>query len=203
MAARAPKDFERAEDGALHTNYYLLGMVIEAVSGQTYAQYLADHVFQPLAMSDTRLDGSAPLVAGRVRGYTNDNGHLRNAEFTSDTWAYAEGGVITTAEDLAKLDAALYGEKLIERRSIDLMWTPTRLGDGSIGVIGDNGAGRPITRPRVVHRRLQGPQTILAGGTSQDSRVRTSGSSTRTSGSWCCRTCRPAPVRHCRRNRQM
>lgn len=166
LAAQAPMDFEPgARMRYCNTNYYLLGMVIEAVSGQTYAQYLAAHVVQPLAMSDTRVDGHAPLLQGRVRGYTNDNSQLRNAEFTSDTWAYAEGGVITTAVDLAKLDAALYGEKLLTRRSIDLMWTPTRLDDGSIGVIGDNGAGQPN------HYGLgwfissyKGHRLILAGG---------------------------------------
>ena len=166
MAAQAPMDFESGQRMQYcNTNYYLLGMVIEAVSGQTYAEYLEEHVFQRLGMSDSRLDGAASLIPGRVSGYTNEEGELRNAEFTSDTWAYAEGGVITTAEDLARLDAALYGETLIGKQSIDLMWTPTRLGDGSVGVIGDNGAGRPN------HYGLgwfissyKGHRLILAGG---------------------------------------
>ena len=118
MAAQAPMDFEPGQRMQYcNTNYYLLGMVIEAVSGQTYAQYLDDHVFQP--------SGHVRLTARwcRTRGARDESGAtrttsgtLRNAEFTSDTWAFAEGGVITTAEDLAKLDAALYGETLLSRQ---------------------------------------------------------------------------------------
>ena len=43
-------------------------------------------------MSNSRLDSATDLVPRRVRGYTRERGSLRNAEFTSDTWAHAEGG---------------------------------------------------------------------------------------------------------------
>ena len=144
MNAKSPKIFESGEKMKYcNTNYYLLGMLIEKVSGKNYAKYLTDHIFEPLGMSNSRLDNAKAIIANRVTGYTLEEGVLKNAEFTSDTWAYSEGGVITTAEDLAKLDSSLYTEKLLKKRSIELMWTPTKLNDGSYGVIGDNGAGKP------------------------------------------------------------
>jgi len=144
MTAQAPIVFEPGRRMQYcNTNYYLLGMVIEAVSGQTYAEYVKEHLFRRLGMSDSRLDAAAAIIPGRVSGYTSQEGVLHNTEFTSDTWAFAEGGLLTTAEDLARLDAALYGDALIGKPSIDLMWTPTTLADGSVGVIGDNGAGQP------------------------------------------------------------
>lgn len=144
MTAAAPMTFRPGEGMKYsNTNYYVLGMLIERASGATYAKYLDAHVFTPLAMSDTRVDSAADLVPHRVRGYTSERGSLRNAEFTSDTWAFAEGGVVTTAPDLARLEQALHGERLLKKASVDLMWAPTKLADGRDGVIGDNGAGQP------------------------------------------------------------
>ena len=144
MIEAAPMTFRSGEGMKYsNTNYYLLGMLIERASGVRYAEYLDAHIFRPLAMSNSRLDSASDLVPRRVRGYTSEGGKIRNAEFTSDTWAYAEGGVTTTAADLAKLEHALHAESLLTKASIDLMWTPTKLTDGRVGVIGDNGAGQP------------------------------------------------------------
>ena len=144
MAGAAPLTFRPGEGMKYsNTNYYVPGMLIEQASGRTYAAYVDTNIFEPLGMIHSRLDSAADLVAQRVRGYASERGTLRNAEFTSDTWAYAEGGVITTAADLARLDEALHTERLLTKASIDLMWTPTTLNDGRDGVIGDNGAGQP------------------------------------------------------------
>jgi CubicO group peptidase (beta-lactamase class C family) len=123
--------------------YYLLGMLIEEVSKMSYEEYLHEHIFKALRMSNSRLDNAQAIIPGRVSGYTLYKGELRNAEFTGDTWAYSEGGIITTTEDLAKLDSSLYSEGLIGAHSIQQMWAPTKLGNGKDGIIGDNGAGKP------------------------------------------------------------
>ena len=57
--------------------------------------------------------------------------------------AFSEGGIITTVSDLAKLDSSLYTDKLLKPSSIEQMWAPAKLKNGSMGVIGDNGAGKP------------------------------------------------------------
>jgi D-alanyl-D-alanine carboxypeptidase len=125
-----------------NTGYYLLGMVIEKVSDISYAEYLSKNIFEPAAMSHSQIDNSKQIIHGRVNGYTIENGVLKNAEYTSDTWAFSEGGVITTVEDLAKLDSCLYSETLLKKSSIEQLWTPTKLSNGSDGIIGDNGAGK-------------------------------------------------------------
>lgn len=166
MAAAAPMTFRSGEGMKYsNTNYYVLGMLIERASGTTYANYLDAHIFKPLGMADSRLDSAADVVPRRVRGYTKEQGQLRNAEFTSDTWAYSEGGVLTTAADLVKLEHALHTERLLSKANIDLMWRPTRLNDTREGVIGDNGAGQPN------HYGLgwfissyKGRRLVLAGG---------------------------------------
>jgi D-alanyl-D-alanine carboxypeptidase len=126
-----------------NTGFYLLGMLIEKVSGSTYQQYVDQRIFKPLKMTLTRRDTAAGIIPNRVSGYTFADGRLTNSEYTSDTWAYSEGGIITTVSDLAKLDSALYTDKILKRSSIELMWTPSKLSNGKTGVIGDNGAGKP------------------------------------------------------------
>lgn len=166
MTTEAPMTFRSGEGMRYsNTNYYVLGMLIERASGATYAEYLDAHIFKPAGMSNSRVDRAADLLPRRVRGYTREHGALRNAEFTSDTWAFAEGGVITTASDLARLEYALHTKALLTKESVDLMWTPTKLSDGRDGVIGDNGAGQPN------HYGLgwfissyKGRRLILAGG---------------------------------------
>jgi CubicO group peptidase (beta-lactamase class C family) len=117
--------------------------LIEKLSGNSYEEYIDKHIFKPLQMYSTRCDSAEAIIPYRVSGYTFKDGKLRNAEYTSDTWAYSEGGIITTALDLAKLDNALYTDKLLKRSTIEQMWTPSNLSNGKKGVIGDNGAGKP------------------------------------------------------------
>jgi hypothetical protein len=78
------------------------------------------------------------IVPNRASGYVFSNGTLRNAEYTSETWAYSEGGIISTAADLAKWETAFDTEELVKRASIDQMWTPAKLKNGEFAIIGDN-----------------------------------------------------------------
>jgi CubicO group peptidase (beta-lactamase class C family) len=166
MCSKSPPDFPPGEQMKYsNTGYYLLGMLIEAVAKTTYADYISKNIFDRAGMSNSRLDNAKAIVTNRVRGYHLENGKHANAEFTSDTWAYSEGGVLTTAIDLAKLDSALHTETLLSRSTIQQLWTPAKLNDGTVGVIGDNGAGKPN------HYGLgwflseyKGYRLILAGG---------------------------------------
>jgi D-alanyl-D-alanine carboxypeptidase len=143
LTAAAPILFNPGEGIKYNnTGYYLLGMLIEKVSGKSYAEFLRERIFQPLSMSATRRD-SAGIVPNRVSGYIYRNGALQNAEYTSETWAYSEGGIISTALDLAKWEAALYAGKFVKRSILEQMWTPTRLNNGRAAIIGDNGFGKP------------------------------------------------------------
>ena len=125
-----------------NTGYYLLGMLIEKVSGKAYGEFLRERIFQPLNMSATRRD-TAGIVPDRVSGYVFKNGALQNAEYTSETWAYSEGGIISTASDLAKWEVALQAGEFVKRSTLEQMWTPTKLNDGRAAIIGDNGFGKP------------------------------------------------------------
>jgi D-alanyl-D-alanine carboxypeptidase len=108
-----------------NTGYSLLGMLIERVTGQTYEAFLTERLFRPLDMTATRRNSRVDLIPRRAAGYVRDDGILQNAPYTSMTWAYAEGGIVSSARDLARWDAALSAEDVLPRARLDEMWTPT------------------------------------------------------------------------------
>lgn len=68
------KDFDLVvEPGTKYSyssyGYVLLGAAIESASGQSYGDYMREHVWQPLAMNATRLDDPLEIIPHRVRGY--------------------------------------------------------------------------------------------------------------------------------------
>jgi CubicO group peptidase (beta-lactamase class C family) len=108
-----------------NTNYVLLGMLIEKVSGQTYAACLESSIAKPLGLADTgygRDDGRTPRHA---RGYErNDSGKWVPARPLSMTQPFAAGAIESTVDDLAKWTQALADGKVVESKLLQRAWTP-------------------------------------------------------------------------------
>lgn len=128
-----------------NTNYVLLGFLIHRVTGLFYADYLADRIFKPLAMSSTRLISDADIIPNRAAGYQWEEGALKNQDWVSPTFnSTADGTLYFNVLDLAKWDAALYTTQLLKQSSLNAMWTVYKLNDGKLN--GDNyGFGWEIT----------------------------------------------------------
>jgi CubicO group peptidase (beta-lactamase class C family) len=101
------------------------------VTGQYYGDFLQERIFKPLGMSSTRIISEADIIPNRSAGYRLVKGELKNQEWVSPTMnSTADGALYFNVLDLAKWDAALYGEKLLKRSSLDQMWTVAKLNDG-------------------------------------------------------------------------
>jgi CubicO group peptidase (beta-lactamase class C family) len=112
--------------------YLTLGILIHRVTGEFYGDFLQQRIFQPLGMQTTRIISEADIVPNRAAGYRLVKGELKNQEWVAPMVnTTADGSLYFSVLDLAKWDAALYGEKLLKRSSFDLMWTPARLKDGA------------------------------------------------------------------------
>jgi len=112
--------------------YNLLGAVIEGASKQSYADYMREHVWQPLGMKDTRLDDPLDVIPNRVRGYQIVDGALKNSEFIDVSSRFAAGGARGTVGDLLRFMKGLNEGKILSPKSIDLMYAPPRTRDGNI-----------------------------------------------------------------------
>jgi CubicO group peptidase (beta-lactamase class C family) len=131
LIADAPIDFAPGDRWAYNnTGYFLLGMLIEKVSGKEYGAFLNERIFQPLAMTSTRVNELTEIIKNRATGYTWQNNRLWNGEYVSPTQPFSAGALISTVLDLTKWDAALHSEKVLKQSSLEQMWTPTKLNDG-------------------------------------------------------------------------
>lgn len=132
MAADVPVEYAPGEKyNYNNTGFYLLGMIIEKVSGKEYGAFLQERIFQPLGMTETRLNDLREVLKGRATGYALEKGKLRNGEYVSPTQPFSAGALVSTVVDLAKWDAALYTDKLLKRATLEQMWTPEKLNNGS------------------------------------------------------------------------
>lgn len=114
------------------TNYLLLGLIIEQITGKPYGEFLQERIFKPLGMSKTRVINIAEIIPNRATGYKFENGVLRNGRYVAQTLrAAADIGLMTTALDMVKWDAALNTNKIFSPTAIDAMFTPAKLKNGS------------------------------------------------------------------------
>ena len=110
--------------------YNLLGAAIEGASGQSYGEYMQEHVWGPAGMADTRMDDPRALIPNRVRGYDRENGKLVNSEFVDTSSRFAAGGTRSTVVDLLKFARAFLDGRLLTKASMDEMMTPATAQDG-------------------------------------------------------------------------
>jgi CubicO group peptidase (beta-lactamase class C family) len=131
--------------------YVTLGILIGKVSGKFYGEFLQERVFKPLEMSTARIISEADIVPNRAAGYVLVKNELKNQGWVAPSLnTTADGALYLTALDMAKWDAALYGEKLLKRASFDQMWTPVKLNDGKTSPYGFGWALGEVNKRRIV-----------------------------------------------------
>ncbi|MFI7131776.1 serine hydrolase domain-containing protein [Nonomuraea sp. NPDC050153] len=99
-----------------NTNYMLLGMIIEKVTGRSLAAEFARRFFVPLGMSRTYLPVRPPegIKGPHGHGYSTDaEGTVRDMHRLNASFGYAAGGVISTARDMSTFHRAFYQGKLL------------------------------------------------------------------------------------------
>jgi CubicO group peptidase (beta-lactamase class C family) len=120
-------------DDYLYSNsgYWLLGQIIERVTGQTLRQYAHAHIFQPLGMTRTHFhDDAGSVVAGRAMSYSGSADAGFRVAYLGNFDKVGAGGLYTTLADLAKWDANFYEPKVGGRNFIQTMHTRGVLNSG-------------------------------------------------------------------------
>jgi len=132
LAAGIPLAFQPGERWSYsNLGYVMLGILIGRVTGKFYGDFLRERVFEPLGMTTARVISEEDIIPNRSSGYRLVKGDLKNQRWVAPNLnTTADGSLYLTALDLAKWDAALYGEKLLKRSSLDRIWTPVRLNNG-------------------------------------------------------------------------
>ncbi len=131
LIAAHPFDFAPGERFSYsNSGYLLLGLVIEKVTGSTYASYLDEHVFERAGLRQTSYCPDKP-GPGQARGYDIANGALVDAQPIEVAVPFAAGGLCSTVGDLLAWSQALRSGRVVSDVSYRLMTTPTEMADGT------------------------------------------------------------------------
>ncbi|MGX4640976.1 serine hydrolase [Massilia sp. SYSU DXS3249] len=126
-----PLDFEPGTNYRYNNSgYFLLGAIIEQVSGQPYAKFVEQRIFKPLGMANTAYEGHERGKAPRALGHSRDGQGFGRASKLSMTQPYAAGSLVSSVDDLARWDAAISSGKLLKPASWKRAFTPYTLADG-------------------------------------------------------------------------
>lgn len=112
-----------------NSGYFLLGVIIEKITGKPYEEVLRQNILSPLNMNSTGYDHHSPLLKKRASGYEKDGATYVNAPYLDMSLPYSAGALYSTVEDLYLWDQALYSDKLLPEKMRDLLFarhTPAR-----------------------------------------------------------------------------
>jgi CubicO group peptidase (beta-lactamase class C family) len=107
-----------------NSGYFLLGVLIEKISGNTYEAMLEEKIFGPLNMNDSGYDHHAEIINNRATGYEKQGNNYVNSRYIDMTIPYAAGSLYSTVEDLYLWDQALYTNKLLSKEYMELYFKP-------------------------------------------------------------------------------
>ena len=130
------RDFAPGENyNYSNSSYALLGMLIEALTGMSYGDYVREAIFEPLGMNDSRYLSDSAVIPRRAGGYeraaaSTGGAHFERAPFLSHTVVYASGALGSTLSDLIRWDAALRDGRFLPEGVDARMRTPLMLNDG-------------------------------------------------------------------------
>lgn len=116
-----------------NSGYYLLGAIIEKVTGKPYADVLQERIFTPLGMKATGYDLARPIIPKRASGYQLAGGTYVNAPYLDMTIPFAAGSLYSTVDDLYLWERALYTDRLLPADLKKQLYTPSPVRDYGFG----------------------------------------------------------------------
>ncbi len=111
--------------------YTVVGCVMEGAASEKFTDYVRKNIFQPAGMEQTRDDDFFTVIPHRTRWYHKDkSGIVRNAGVLDSSYKIPGGGIISSADDMGRFEAAILGDKLLQHATRDLMWTSLKTAEG-------------------------------------------------------------------------
>ena len=111
--------------------YFLLGLIIEKVSGEEYEDFVVKQLFAPAGMRSSYYCSSSTLRKNKAHGYDGSPQGLIHKRSLDHTWPYAAGSLCSTTADLVRWNRALHGGQILKPETYAAMTTPIPLVDGS------------------------------------------------------------------------
>lgn len=127
-----PWDFEPGEEQIYNNSaFFLVGLVIEKVSGMPYGQYVKQNLFDRAGMPDAHYCSETAIKRGKTSGYDFDASGPIQKRPLSHQWPFAAGSLCMTVRDLVAWNEALHRtNKILSAASYREMIRPDTLNDG-------------------------------------------------------------------------
>jgi len=127
-----PFDFKPGEAEIYNNSaFFLLGLVIEKVSGRTYAEFVQEQLFDRVGMKDSYYCSERTIRKNHAHGYDTDGDKLVLKAYLDHRWPYAAGSLCSNTVDLVAWNRALHGGKVLKPESYKEMTSPGLLNDGT------------------------------------------------------------------------
>ncbi|EJV76299.1 serine hydrolase domain-containing protein [Bacillus cereus] len=141
MGISMPPDFAPGKSWSYsNTGYVLLGILIETVTGNSYAEEIENRIIEPLELSNTFSPGNSSVIPGtkHARGYIQLDGasEPKDVTYYNPSMGSSAGDMISTADDLNKFFSYLLGGKLLKEQQLKQMLTTVPTGEAALGRYG-------------------------------------------------------------------
>jgi len=141
-----------------NSGYFLLGYIIDKITGDSYADHLRKTFFEPLGMKDTGAHNSRDIIEHEAYGYSWDSGRVTKALNWDMSRAGAAGALYSTVDDLFLWNEALFGGRVLAASSLKAATTPVVTADDTQKVKEEGyGYGQMISK-------LRGLRVVSHGG---------------------------------------
>lgn len=114
-----------------NSNFYLLGYIIETITGNTFEKYLQENVLDKAGLKNTFYIHPEKNISSMPQGYSKFDGKIEKAALQEVTILYSAGALISNAEDICKWHKALLNQQLVKKESLVKATTPFKFSDNS------------------------------------------------------------------------
>ncbi|RSC92686.1 serine hydrolase domain-containing protein [Tenacibaculum singaporense] len=126
-----PMDFEPGEQYKYNNSgYFILGYIIERVSGISYPEFVEERIFKKLNMNSSSYGSHVKLIKNRAIGYRKRNGDYSNAQYISMSLPYAAGSLMSNVDDMLRWQTAIRNNTLVKKETIEKAFTNYALNNG-------------------------------------------------------------------------
>lgn len=119
-----------------NSNFYLLGYIIEMVTGVTFEKYLQENVLDKAGLKNTFYINPKINIPNMPQGYSKFDGKIEKANLQPIDIIYSAGGLVSNVDDIYKWHQALYNYQLVNKETLERATTPFKFPDGTFSEYG-------------------------------------------------------------------
>lgn len=141
--------------GTLHkysnSGYAILALIIEKISGKSYAEFLDENIFTPLGMNNSiAFENGISTISNRAFGYANSDSGFVFSDQSLTSAVLGDGGIYSSTTDLLKWNESIENATLLKKEKLSLAFQKTQLPDGKVA---DYGFGWRLDPYRNIERK--------------------------------------------------